>query len=399
MAQNTQTAYDLPEAKSLDSLTRVLRGSPMGELLRRYWHPVGLTQDATQTPRKVRVLGEDLILFRDGSGRPGLLHPRCAHRGANLYYGRVESGGIRCCYHGWLFAADGTCLEQPCEPDGGRALGVCRQPWYPVEELYGLIFAYLGPLARKPALPRYNVLENLPTDEWVEADDSSIGSGGPAIVPCNWLQHFENVMDPFHVPVLHGSFSGLQFTALMGQLPKVTFEQSARGIKSTQIRQLEEGSVFRRVTEAVLPNVRVVPSPRVGHYEVAESVGWVVPIDDTSFRIYVAGRVREKGALGRMRSTFNGKTWFELTEAEHQRFPGDFEAQTSQGQISLHSEEHLVSSDRGVVMLRRMLEKQASRVAAGEDPIGVHVGEGASPVELEAGNYREFVPAVSAGAT
>lgn len=389
MSREVCSAYDLPEGSYDASLALVRRGSPMGELLRRYWHPIGLMSDATSTPRKVRVLGEDLILFRDGSGRPGLLYPRCSHRGANLYFGRVESQGIRCCYHGWLFAADGQCLEQPCEPNGGRALKQCRQPWYPVEERYGLLFAYLGPLDRMPALPRYNLLEELAPGEWIEADDSGIGSGGAAIAPCNWLQHFENVMDPFHVPVLHGSFSGPQFIELMGQLPKVSFEQTPRGVKSTQLRTLEDGKVFRRVTEVVLPTLRVVPSPRVGEFQAAESIGWVLPIDDTHYRIYVAGRVREAGALGRMRSTFNGKSWFDLSEEEHQRFPGDFEAQVGQGPITLHSEEHLVSSDRGVAMLRRLLESQVKRVAGGEDPLGDVIAGEQSVVALEAGNYLE----------
>jgi phenylpropionate dioxygenase-like ring-hydroxylating dioxygenase large terminal subunit len=389
MSSDLQTGYDLPEGRFEESLTLVHRGSPMGELLRRYWHPIGLVSDASAIPRKVRVLGQDLILFRDGSGKAGLLHARCMHRGANLYYGRIEPQGLRCCYHGWLFATDGRCLEQPCEPNRGRGLAQVRQPWYPVEELYGLLFAYLGPLARKPALPRYNVLENLAPGEWIEADDSSIGSGGPAIVPCNWLQHFENVMDPFHVAVLHSSFSGVQFTELMRQLPKVTFELTARGVMSTQVRTLEDGSVFRRVTETVLPTLRVVASPRVGQFQVAESIGWVLPIDDTHFRVYVAGRVREGGELRRMRSTYNGKSWFDLTEEEHQRFPGDFEAQVGQGDITLHSEEHLVTSDRGVVLLRRLLEKEAKRVAAGEDPIGVCPGGESCRVELIAGNFRE----------
>ncbi|HUI61613.1 MAG TPA: aromatic ring-hydroxylating dioxygenase subunit alpha [Steroidobacteraceae bacterium] len=390
MDKRIQTAYDLPEGKYNEALTLVRRGTPMGELLRRYWHPVGLSSDAADTPRRVRVLGEDLILFRDGSGQAALLHPRCTHRGADLYYGKIETRGIRCCYHGWLFAADGQCLEQPCEPDGGRSGAVFRQPWYPVEERYGLVFAYLGPLARKPVLPRYNVLEELAAGEWIEADDSSIGSGGAAVVPCNWLQHFENVMDPLHVPILHGSFSGIQFTSLMGQLPKISFEQTPRGIMSTQIRQLEGGATFRRVTEAVLPTVRVVANPRVGEYQPVESLGWVLPIDDTHYRIYVAGRVREKGGLTRIRSTFNGKSWFDLSEAEHQRFPGDFEAQVGQGPITLHSLEHLVSSDRGVVMLRRMFEREIGRVAAGEDPIGTH-----DPlITLQAGNFRD--PAATA---
>lgn len=138
------TAYGLPPPSSHPELTEVRRGTPMGELLRRYWHPVGLASDAGATPRPVRALGEDLILFRDGAGRAGLLHARCCHRGTTLYYGRVEQEGIRCCYHGWLFDAEGRCLDQPCEPEGGRRRHRVRQPWYPVRERYGLVFAYMG---------------------------------------------------------------------------------------------------------------------------------------------------------------------------------------------------------------------------------------------------------------
>ena len=219
------TAYGRPNPTFLERLTLVGRGTPMGELLRRYWHPVALASDATGTPRQIRILGEDLILFRDGAGRAGLLYPRCVHRGASLYYGRVEDDGIRCCYHGWKFTVDGHCVEQPCEPDNGAATcRLVRQPHYPVQERYGLIFAYMGPPEKQPILPRYDVLENLAPGEFIEADDNSIGTGGPQIVPCNWLQHFENVMDPFHVPILHGSFSGNQFTAKMALMPKVKFE-------------------------------------------------------------------------------------------------------------------------------------------------------------------------------
>ena len=173
-------AYGRPQPAFKDDLTCVGRGTPMGELLRRYWHPVGLARDAGSTPRIVRVLGEDLILFRDARGNPGLLYPRCMHRGTSLYYGRVEERGIRCCYHGWLFDTEGHCLEQPCEPGGGERRGNVRQPWYPVEERHGLIFAYLGPAGRQPPLPRYEALDELAAGEMVEADDSSIGSGGPA---------------------------------------------------------------------------------------------------------------------------------------------------------------------------------------------------------------------------
>jgi len=109
-----KSAYGLTRSAHNAELTELRRGTPMGELLRRYWHPVGLAADACAKPRQIRVLGEDLVLFRDRRGRPGLLHPRCAHRGASLLYGRVEERGIRCCYHGWLFDTEGQCLEQPC---------------------------------------------------------------------------------------------------------------------------------------------------------------------------------------------------------------------------------------------------------------------------------------------
>jgi len=380
------SAYELPAATVNPDLVLVGRGTPMGELLRRYWHPIGLAADAASTPRRVRALGEDLVLFRDGRGRAGLLHARCSHRGTTLYYGRVEERGIRCCYHGWLFSAEGQCLEQPCEPQGGLFKDKVRQPWYPLEERYGLIFAYMGPPARKPTLPRYECLEVLDPGEFLEADDSSLGGGGPQIIPCNWLQHFENVVDPFHVPVLHGAFSGAQFTSAMAAMPSVTFETSQRGVLVRSQRTMENGKTFYRVTEAVLPTLRVVPNPRVAEFGRVESIGWVLPIDDTSFRIYVAGRVLQAGGIGRMRSRFNGKNWLEMSEEEHRAFPGDYEAQVGQGPITIHAHEHFAQSDRGILLLRRMLRAQLAAVAAGNDPVGVSFGAPA-PVAFEAGNY------------
>jgi hypothetical protein len=223
--------------------------------------------------------------------------------------------------------------------------------------------------------------------EFVEADDTSIGGGGPAIIPCNWLQHFENVVDPYHVPVLHGSFSGPQFTNMMASMPEVKFETSPRGVIVRSIRHQDDGKVFYRVTEAALPTLRVVPNPRVAQFARVESIGWTLPIDDTSFRIYVAGRVRNSGDIGRMRSKFNGKFWWDMTEQEHQQFPGDYEAQVGQGPVTLHSEEHFGQSDRGILMIRRMLTDQLEAVAAGRDPIGVSFDPHAGPVEFEAGNF------------
>ena len=128
------SAYGLRPPTYDARLTEVGRGTPMGELLRRYWHPIGMAADAGAAPRPVRVLGEDLILFRDGKGRAGLVYPRCCHRGTTLYYGRIEERGIRCCYHGWLFDVEGHCLEMPCEPrPTGAQCQRVRQPWYPTE--------------------------------------------------------------------------------------------------------------------------------------------------------------------------------------------------------------------------------------------------------------------------
>ena len=389
---DTGTAYGRPAPTYASELTEVRAGTPMGELLRRYWHPIGLAADADATPRLVRVLGEDLVLFRNRQGRPGLVYPHCTHRGASLVYGKVEERGIRCCYHGWLFDVQGRCLEQPCEPNlGAPSRERRRQPWYPVQELYGLVWAYLGPPGKKPVLPRYEALEVLDDGEFVDADDNSIGGGGPKIIPCNWLQHYENLVDPFHVVILHGSFSGTQFVEAMSLMPDVTWEEAPLGVKTVSLRKLPDGSTLRRISEAALPTLRVIPNPRVGQYGRVESIGWVLPIDDTHFRIYVAGRVKAKGDLVKMRSRLNGKLWEQLTEAEHRDFPGDYEAQVSQGAIAWHSEEHLATSDRGIAMLRRVLQRQLDALREGRDPAGVDRDPDAPPVRFEAGNY--LVPA------
>src|SRR5204862_7699381 len=172
-------------------------------------------------------------------------------------------------------------------------------------------------------------------------------------------------------PVLHGSLSGPQFADMMASMPEVKFETSPRGVTVRSIRHQDDGKIFYRVTEAALPTLRVVPNPRVAQFARAESIGWTLPIDDTSFRIYVAGRVLNAVDIGGMRSKFNGKFWWDMTEAEHQQFPGDYDAQVGQGAVTVHSEEHSGQSDRGIVMVRRMLGEQLEALAEGRDPIGV----------------------------
>ena len=219
------SAYGRPAQHANALWTEVGPGKPMGELLRRYWHPIAIAGTVTDLPRAVKVLGEDLVLFRDGSGRAGLVYPRCMHRGTTLLYGKVEERGIRCCYHGWLFDVEGRCLEQPCEPDAGHPLrDRFRQPWYPVEERYGLVFAYLGPPEKKPVLPRFDNLEDLAADEKMFVNIGGRGSTGDNsldVVPYSWLHMNDNIMDPFHVQVLHSTFSGPQFVAQFAVMPTV----------------------------------------------------------------------------------------------------------------------------------------------------------------------------------
>ncbi len=368
-------------------ITEVGPGTPCGEFMRRYWHPVAVSEIVVSRPQNVRILGEDLILFRDGKGRVGLLYPRCAHRGTTLYYGKVDEAGIRCCYHGWQFDVQGKCIDMPCEPDNGaRVREKIRQPWYPVEELYGLVWAYMGPPEKKPVLPRWDVFENLGPNEKMVATGSSTGAGGDdtvEIVPCNWLQDWENIMDPFHIPILHTSFSGVQFVPEMGIMPDVTWDHTELGMRYIAHRKIEEGREMDRVTLALFPHVRIVPDVRLIE-GTAQRIGWVVPVDDTHFRLFHAARV-PLDWKGRVPT--REKPWSEMSEQERQDKPGDWEAQVGQGPISFHSEEHLASSDKGVAMLRRLMKKQIQIVREGGDPMGVTFDPAKAVNKVEAGNF------------
>jgi nitrite reductase/ring-hydroxylating ferredoxin subunit len=391
---DTGTAYGIDTGEPLYQLAQVGQGTPMGEVLRRFWQPVGLVGDATTTPRQVKILGEELILFRDKRGNPGLLHPRCCHRGASLFFGGVEDEGIRCCYHGWVCDTEGHCLEQPCEPELGLHRDRARQPWYPLQERYGMLWTYMGPAEKKPILPRYQVFEDLADGEAVYADDSGFGGGGPPKLDFNWLSHWENVLDPFHVPILHARFSGNQFVPEMAIVPECKFSYEELGVRVTSYRDLQDGRRLRRITDTVFPNLRVVPDPKLTMGP-CSMLGWVVPSDDTNFRIYTLFKATGPDALDNMRSTFGGKMWSELTPEEHQRHPGDYEAQKSQGQISLHTGDHLTTTDQGVTMLRRMMARTAKAVAAGEDPPGVAFDEESALIHIQAGNFIEETSAAT----
>jgi nitrite reductase/ring-hydroxylating ferredoxin subunit len=388
VARSSGSAYGRRPQNPNPLLTEVGAGTPMGELLRRYWQPIALSAELTDLPRKVRILGEELVLFRDRKGRAGLLYPRCMPRGTSLFYGRIEEEGIRCCYHGWLFDTQGRCLDQPCEPDRGRHRDQARQPWYPVEERYGLVFAYLGPPERQPVLPRYDILENLRPDEELYSNIGGFGStGDPSleVVPYSWLHMNDNVMDPFHVQVLHSSFTGPQFAPGFLVMPTVDFFYADHGVCYSAHRRLEDGREMKRISTWLMPNIMSVPTIDLLEGS-GNMISWVVPVSDSSYRQAMVMKLpKGLGPLTGIR--LNGKLWGEMTEEDHQRTPGDYEAQMGQGPISLHSEEHLVTSDRGIIMQRRMLQKQCELVAGGGNPAGVEFSADKALVKIRSGNF------------
>jgi len=390
------TAYGRGEQHPDADLTQVGPGTPMGELMRRYWQPVLASRNVTSRPREVRILGEDLIIFRDGEGQPGLLYPRCMHRGTSLFWGHVEQDGIRCCYHGWKFDVEGNCIEQPCEPNPKACRPEHRQPWYPVRERYGLVWAYLGPPEKMPVLPHFDSMEPLEEGESYIALDNSLGAhgdyNGPEVVPYSWLHMNDNVMDPFHVQVLHTTFSGTQFVREFEVMPTCSFDEIEGGVTYTAHRNLDDGREVDRVSTWIMPNVMCVPdvAMRPGR---PNGIGFSVPVDDTHSRILMAFRLaRPSGGEDGERITRgleieNFKPWHKRTVEERQDQPGDYEAQAGQGPISLHSEEHLVTSDKGIGLQRRMLRRAMETVAAGGDPPGVAFDEAQATIHLPSGNY------------
>jgi len=384
------TAYGRAAQRPNDLLTRVGPGTPCGEFMRRYWQPVLASTNVTPRPREVRILGEDLIIFRDRKGRPGLLYPRCMHRGTSLFWGRVEDEGIRCCYHGWLFAVDGRCLEQPCEPNKGVNLQNARQPWYPLQERYGLVWAYMGPSDRMPLLPRYDCMEPLEDGEDYFASDASLGShgdpNGPEVVPYSWLHMNDNVMDPFHVQVLHSTFSVTHFVKEFEVMPKVKFDEIDAGVTYSAVRKLEDGREVDRVSTWLMPNIMSVPNVQLIEGR-SNGLGFSVPVDNTHSRILFTTRMRPSASRFAGTGLSNLKPWSQMTIEERQDRPGDYEAQAGQGPVSLHSEEHLVTSDRGIAMQRRMLEREIEKVMRGGNPLGVVFSPDAEMVHVPSGNF------------
>ena len=392
-------AYGRPAGAPDEDMVRCGPGTLGGELLRRYWQPLARSDEAGKFPRLIKILDEELILFRDGSGRPGLLYPRCMHRGTNLLYGRVEQNGIRCCYHGWLFDPEGQILEMACEP-GAKAPSGARQPWYPLVEKHGLIFTYMGPPEKEPAFPRFSVAEDLAEGEVLSVrggvervqipDERGVATALVGDLDFNWFQFHDNVLDPFHLYWLHGNLNGVQFVDTYKILPKVTFEQTLDGVRSIQYRDLGDGRAHLRMSQSIIPNMHSI-TPLNDDFGFG-GLGWTVPIDDTHFRTFSLSRTRPDAdpmrmmrELGIFRDWGPGKPGSEWTLEDHQTWQSDYVCQKGQGDISLHSEEHLSATDTGVAMLRRLWRRQAEVAAAGADPVGVTF-DAPYLVELRAAN-------------
>ena len=356
-------------------LTHVAFGTPMGELLRRYWQPLCLSTEIEELPRRVKILGEELVVFRDKRGRVGVLDAHCAHRGTSLEYGRIEENGIRCCYHGWLYAADGSCLEQPGEPPGSTLKSRVAQPAYPAREFGGLVFAYMGPADREPAFPRFDILEH---PGWSLFAYRNLSRG--AVAECNWLQIQENTMDPVHTAFLHSPPGGHHFTDIYAALPEIDFKEVPHGMYYTRTAKLPSGRTFVRLTDVITPNMRSIAdnlTPDRPHSERATLIGWWVPVDDThtiGFHIeaYDPG---DRDKVSTFAHAKEGRT--AGTQEQHrtyedsQRNPDDREAQVSQRPIAVHALEHLATSDRGVVLFRRLLRRALADVREGRDPPNV----------------------------
>ena len=269
-----------------DRLTLVGPGTPAGELLRRHWMPVAVAAELVQEPvKRVRILGEDLALFRADDGGFGLVGARCPHRGASLGYGFPDGGGLRCPYHGWLFGSDGTCLEQPNQhPDSERLRARSAIKGYPVRELGGLLFAYLGP-GEPPELPVWDLLGREETQE----AGASFRDIGYAVIPCNWLQIMENSFDPTHVEWLHGRYFNYQLerrgeppTVLSGHHIKIGFDLVDYGIIKRRLRegQTEADEDWRVGHPVVFPNLLKVGGRRSARSR--SGCRWTTPAPCTS---------------------------------------------------------------------------------------------------------------------
>ncbi|MAJ22707.1 MAG: iron-sulfur protein [Candidatus Pelagibacter sp.] len=359
-----------PKSDNLISQTNF--GTPCGEYLRRYWHPVSLTSDVSETPKEIRILGEDLVIFKTKKNDIGLVHKHCPHRRASLVYGKTEDKGIRCCYHGWLFSTDGEILETPGENPDSKPAAKLRKTFklgaYPVIEFNGLIFAYMGPIEKVPEFPNYDSFQipgNTTRPYRIEYN-------------CNWIQVLDAIMDPVHTSFLHGQSSGIQFSKGFAEVGEIEFFERGVQYLGCNTRRIND-HVWVRVNELILPNFTQAGSAfaadgtKTRYFGRSSFTRWVVPIDDTHCVALAWGNFGERGDP----IEYNNKEGCEKIEAgeiinrtqeEKQKSPGDAEAVEGMSSISAHKEEHLMPTDQGIMIYRRRIRKLIKNLETGSEP-------------------------------
>ena len=359
-----------PKKLALADLAPVGRGTPAGDWLRRHWLAVGTTSELRDIPQAVKVLGEELVLFRDDRGRFGLLGVSCPHRGASLEYGDIEDGGLRCPYHGWLFDTGGRCLAMPAEPAERGFAQKVRHLSYPVQEQGGLLFAYLGPEAEPPALPSYLPLVSEQGQRAVEATRR---------YNYNWFNFIENGADPVHFSILHradaddGTWRSWFFD--FHDIP--TFDAIETGYGMKVISRKPGPTADREFVDEksfALPAILQIGDTEFTHFKqpreaLAEGsrnahLMFVTPNDDASFTLFTVnhytGPDREFFAKlspsRRVQAPMAKKSY---DRREFSPFRGnvrteDIACQATQKIIGARRE-HLATSDRGVILLRKLV--------------------------------------------
>ena len=349
-----------------ERLTRVGLGTPAGDLLRRYWYPIAFAADLTdeQPTRMIRLLGEDLVLFKDRSGCVGLLADHCSHRGASMLYGRVEERGIACAYHGWLYDTEGNCLECPAEPEGSRFYLTVKHRAYPVQQLIGLYWAYLGP-EPAPRIPPYDLFLRQDGRRTIQLRGR---------LDCNWLQAMENSVDSPHSQILHQDTARSRVrptSTTRGQIDSVaSYEYSLFPYGVMKNRTYKDGRIDEH--PLIFPNI----------LQQGNGMEIRVPLDDTHtwvwemrFQLSPDASPAEE-AEPEIVPTEPFKDPEGVLHPHARYFMNSVEAQDymaweTQGALANRPGEHLATSDRGVVMYRELLAENVDRVARGEDPMGV----------------------------
>jgi len=388
-------------AEENERLTRVGAGTPMGELFRRYWLPALLSHELPAPdcpPMRVRLLGEDLVAFRDTNGRIGLLAEHCSHRRASLFYGRSEESGLRCIYHGWKYDVEGRILDTPAEPAASMLKHHIRQPAYPCQEVNGLVLTYMGPPDKMPLLPNY---------EWLTLPGEHVIVDSKFYNECNWLQALEGDLDSSHLPILHRRGEGLAPPMPLS----VTFEtQITRwGVKAACVRPASEGCRYIRTNVFVMPCIGLPPIvPSVQGVNDGAHAIYQVPADDynvwrydivarRSVRIadveaHYAGPAAVREDPGRRRYNYMDEVGpgsrkianranDYLIDRDKQRtsiYSGiNFSNHTqdacvteSMGPITDRTEEHLGVGDTQLVEIRRFLLDALRDIDEGRDPPG-----------------------------